>query len=457
MGNYKSYENAEFGDKRLSERLARLLKQLAGDPTASISAACKDPCQAKAIYRFLGNEDVSIEAIIQATRDITIGNIIAANPPVVLLPQDTTEVNYSNLKATEGLGNIGSSKTAMGIHVHSSVAIGESGEIFGLVAQKLWIRPPEEFGKSENRKNVPIEEKESNKWLETLETAGAGFPEGTLVVHICDREGDIYEFFCKAEEEGAKYLCRRFQNRNIGDEKGEKKLDGFVGGLPSAGTISVHVPRDSHTGRTTRNADMEIKHGKCTVLRPAKLAADCGLPKSIDIYVVSAVESNPPPGQEGISWQLITNVPTRNFEEAVTRISWYTQRWKIEIFHRTLKSGCKVEELQSDSAERLMILIAIYSIIALDIMLLSYIARVRPDESCETCLTEYEWKILYRAAKKTKNIPEEPPTIYEAVVMIAKLGGFLGRKSDGFPGVEVMWRGLTSFYTILDVAPFIGR
>ena len=161
MGNYKNYNKADFGDERLSKRLSRLLKQLAGDPTASISAACKDPYQAKAAYRFLGNEEVTTEAITRITHDITVENINASKPSVLLLPQDTTEINYTNLKATDGLGNIGSSKTAMGIHVHSSVAIGESGEIYGLMAQKIWIRPPEEYGKSENRKNVPIEEKES--------------------------------------------------------------------------------------------------------------------------------------------------------------------------------------------------------------------------------------------------------------------------------------------------------
>ena len=125
------------------------------------------------------------------------------------------------------------------------------------------------------------------------------------------------------------------------------------------------------------------------------------------------------------------------------------------MFHKTLKSGCKVEELQSNSAEKLTKLVAIYSIVALQIMLLNYIARAHPDRSCEICFTEEEWQILYKVANKTKDLPEKPPTIQEAVVMIAKLGGFLARKSDGYPGVTVIWRGLTSFYTILDAVPFL--
>jgi hypothetical protein len=262
--------------------------------------------------------------------------------------------------------------------------------------------------------------------------------------------------FCKAEKDGAQYLCRRLHNRSIDEENGLNRLDDLLNVLPEAGRIVIHVPRDSHTNRKARNAEVAIKFGKCKITKPVNIAGGGDLPKSIEVYIVSAVEIDPPDGQEKIFWQLITNVPTESFEDAVERIVWYTQRWKIETFHRTLKSGCKVEELQSDSAEKLMKLISIYSIIALQIMLLSYVARTRPDESCEICLTEEEWKILYRVAKKTKKVPEKPPTIYEAVVMIAKLGGFLGRKSDGFPGVTVIWRGLTSFYTILGVMPFLA-
>jgi hypothetical protein len=456
MCNYDDYGKVELGDERLSKRLSKLLEQLASDPTASISAACKDPYQAKAVYRFIGNDDVTTEAITKIARDITLKNINSTNPPIVLIPEDTSELNYDNLKATDGLGNIGNSREARGIYTHSAMAISEDGEIFGMLSQKIWVRPLDAYGNSKKRNNLPIEEKESYKWLETIEKIGASFPEGTQVVHICDREGDIYEFFCKAENIGTQYLCRRCQNRNIKEENGFRKLDELVNTLPETGRITVRVPRDSHTDRIARNAEVGIKYGKCQITKSALLAGNKNVPESIETYFVSAIEIDPPQGQEKIFWQLITNVPTESFEDAVTRIQWYTQRWKIETFHRTLKSGCKVEELQSESADKLMKLIAIYSIIALQIMLLGYIARTRPDESCEICFTEDEWKILYRVSNKTKTLPGKPPTIKESVIMIAKLGGFLARKSDGFPGVTVIWRGLTSFYTILEAVPFLA-
>jgi len=457
MGHYEDYGKAKFGDERLSKRMVLLLEQLSGKPSQSISAACQDPYQAKAAYRFVGNDEVTTEAITEITRNITLKNINDVKPSVLLIPQDTSCLNYTNLKATDGLGNIGSSNKAFGIEVHSAIAISEEGEIFGLLSQKLWTRLPETYGKSDTtRHKLPIEEKESYKWLETLEKASASFPEGTKAIHICDREGDIYEFFCKAEKDGVKYLCRRFQNRSVVDQTERTKLDDFVNALPKAGSINVNVPRDSHTNRKARNTEIEIKFGKCKIAKASKLKGNKGLPDYVEVYVVSAVEVDPPQGQEKIFWQLITNVPTASLEDAVTRIQWYTQRWKIETFHRTLKSGCKVEELQFETAEKLMKLVAIYSIIALEIMLLSYVARARPNESCEMCFPEDEWKVLYRVANKTKELPEKAPTIYEAVVMIAKLGGFLARKSDGFPGVTVMWRGLTSFYTILDAAQFLA-
>jgi hypothetical protein len=343
----------------------------------------------------------------------------------------------------------------MGIHIHSAIATSDIGEVYGLLAQKQWVRPPEEFGKSQNRKNLPIEEKESYKWIETMANAEGDFPEGTMVVHLSDRESDVYEYFCKAEEIGANYLCRRIYERGLHNEDGFKKLDDFIEARPVAGTITVSVPRDSHTNRLARSAVVEVKFGKCSVKRSSKIVNKSDYPEYVEVYFVSAVEIDPPEGQAAINWQLITNIPTLSFEDAAERIAWYTQRWKIEIFHRTLKSGCKVEELQASTADKLMKLIAIYSIVALQIMQFTYLARTHPDESCEICFTEEEWQVLHRVANRTKPVPDKPPTIREAIVMIAKLGGFLARKSDGDPGVTVIWRGLAKFYTILDVTPFL--
>ena len=452
MFNFSDYEYADFGDKRLGKRLTKLLNQLSNDISASIIAACICFHQAKAVYRFTANDNISHDGIINQTHIITVRNICQAKPHVVLLLQDTTDVNYTNLKATEGLGYICSHRKTTGLIVHSVIAVGEDDTIYGILAQNVWARCEENRGKSIRRDSLPIEDKESYKWLEGMENAKAPFPEETMAVHICDREADIYELFSKAEYDGEYYICRKRHNRTIQDEGEFNKVDEYLNSCSVAGTISVHVPRDSHTKRKERVAELDIRFGKCLIKKPSKVSSQF---KTIEVYVISAVEVNVPKGTTAISWQLITNVPTNTFEEAERAIKWYTKRWKIETFHRVLKDGCKIEELQISTAEKLSKLIAIYSIISMQVMYLGYIARALPDGSCELILSEEEWQILHRVVNKTREVPADPPTTREAVVMIAKLGGFLARNSDGDPGVKVLWRGLSKFQTILEVAPLL--
>jgi len=463
MNNYDEYSNAVFGDKRRSKRFAKLLGQLAKNAAASVSAAIGNYCQAKAAYRFIGNDDVTVEAITQITREVTIANILADKPNedasealTVLVAEDTTSVNYNGLKGTEGLGPLSNSKTALGVQVHSALAISEEGGVYGLLRQKQWTRSVEGFGQSIPNRRKPTEEKESYKWIETIETVENSIPGNINVIHVCDREGDMYELFCKAEELKTRYLCRRRINRNTKDEDGTGKLDDFVKSLPVAGTTEIKVPRDSHTGRVARTAKVAVKYGKTKITKSdTLLRTNKELPNAVEVYVVTVEEIDAPEGQEKILWNLITNVPTETKEEALIRIKWYTQRWKIETFHHTLKSGCKVEELQSEKAERLEKLIAVYSIIAVQIMHLTMIGRLIPDASCELLLDEEEWQLLYRVSNKTREMPEETPSVKEAVRMIARLGGFLGRKSDGDPGTTVIWRGLTTFFTIVEHATYV--
>ena len=463
MNNYDEYANAVFGDKRRSNRFVKLLGQLAKNAAACISAAIGNFHQAKAAYRFIGNDDVTVEAITQITREVTIANMLADKPNedsnealTVLVAEDTTSVNYNGLKNTEGLGPLSNSKKALGIEVHSALAVSVDGGIYGLLWQKLWTRSVEEFGKTVANRRKPVEEKESYKWIETMETIEKSLPENINVVYVCDREGDMYELFCKAEELKTRYLCRRRINRNTKGEGGTGKLDDIVQSLPVAVVTELKVPRDSHTGRVARTAKIAIKYGKTKITKSdALLRTNKELPNAVEVYVVTVEEIDAPEGQEKILWNLITNVPTETKEEALVCIKWYTQRWKIETFHHTLKSGCKIEELQSEKAERLEKLIAIYSIIAVEIMHLTMIGRLMPDASCELLLGEEEWQLLYRVSNKTRQVPEEAPSVKEAVLMIARLGGFLARKSDGDPGTTVIWRGLTTFMTLAEHASYI--
>jgi len=429
-----------------------MLNQLASNPEASINKACGGASQAKAAYRIIANDKLTEEAIIDAHHEVTLERIRESREPVVLVPQDTTEINYSNLAHTSGLGNIGTEQNLRGLLMHSAMAVTPQGQVLGLLHQEIWARPPQERGKKSTRKERDIEDKESFRWLSTMARAENGDHGQALMVHLCDREGDIYEFFAKAHEESRTFLCRRTHDRKTipGDT-----IEQYLRKQSSAGTYDVQIPRDSHTGREPRVAQVEVRYGQVQILRPGHLSGCKGLAESLTVQVISAREINAPEGVEAVNWQLITNLTVDSYEKAKEYIQWYSRRWFIETFHYTLKSGCAIEKLQSDTVDRLCKLIGIYSIIAMRIMVMTYLARTQPEDSCEAILSPTEWKVLYCIVKRVPKPPARPPTIHSAVIMIAQLGGFAGYKSSGFPGVKVLWWGLTKFSGILDSLPFL--
>jgi hypothetical protein len=215
------------------------------------------------------------------------------------------------------------------------------------------------------------------------------------------------------------------------------------------GTIIIEIPRDTRNNRKKRSACLEIKCSKISVSVPPKVQKRYGKNKKIEIHLILAREINVPEGVEPIEWYLATNLEINSFDEAFEKVQWYVQRWKIERFHYVLKSGCKVEELQQEDAEQIKKLILMYSIIAIRILAITYLAREKPEISCEIMFDEEEWKVLYKIANKTTIQPTKTPTIKEAVGYLAKLGGFLGRKGDGEPGVKVIWKGLRELDTVL--------
>ncbi|WP_044170140.1 IS4 family transposase, partial [Kamptonema formosum] len=168
----------------------------------------------------------------------------------------------------------------------------------------------------------------------------------------------------------------------------------------------------------------------------------------VRLTVVRAVEENPPQGETPVSWLLLTTVPVSSFDDAVRCLRWYSYRWLIERYHYTLKSGCGLEKLQLETARRLEMALATYSIVAWRLLWLTYEARKNPDTPCDTVLSAHEWQSLYATIHRTPNPPSTPPSLREAVRMIAQLGGFLGRKGDGEPGVKTIWRGLCRLHDI---------
>jgi hypothetical protein len=433
----EEFGRSDLGDDRLKKRLLSIGRDLYARPQANIPQACGTRAKTKAAYRFFKNMNARMDRILEGHFKASIERV--KKEKIAFAVQDSTSFNYSAHPMTEGLGPIGSKKEGgpIGIIMHDTMAFTEDGTPLGLIDIQCWSRDREEFGKKHNRHNIPIEEKESRKWLvsyqKTIE-AQKLCPE-TMIVSMGDREADIYDLFelANKEKDNPKLLVRASQDRPL---KEDEYLWDAISKNETSGIQEVHVPRKQ--GRTERTARLSVKYSAVT-LKPPKLKKN--MPE-VGIWAILAREEEAPEGEDGLEWMLLTNIPVRTFENAAEKLSWYTKRWGIEVYHRTLKSGCKIEERQLGSAESIETCLAIDLVVAWRIYHLAKLGRSIPDVSCTVYFAEEEWKALNAYITKNPIPPEKAPTLREAMRMVASLGGFLGRKSDGEPGTKSLWLGL---------------
>jgi hypothetical protein len=432
--------DAPLADNRLVDRLKTIATCLYNHPGSHIPEASGSNASTVAAYRFFKNNRVNPEAILMGHREQTIERM--KKHKVVLAVQDTTVIDYKNHPATKGLGTCSTSKDALGFLNHTTLAVSESGVPLGILARDVWTRDPEEYGTSANRQNLPTEDKESQKWLTALDSSLEGVPKYIDVVTVCDREADIYDFFNKAVTDEKNLLVRVAQKkRTLGDGK---TLIKEIESQSVMGEVITSIPRDAENKRPPRDVTLSIRYCPVTIKPPYYRRRPNSLPKlpDLNLYLVLAEESNPLEGEEPISWLLLTTMTVENLDQAVEKIRWYKQRWKIERYHHVLKSGCKVEELQLEEVDHLQNALAVYSIIAWKLLWIKLESEDNPEASCDIVLQEHEWQALCCVTNKSPIPPEQPPLLGNAVLMIAKIGGFLARNCDGKPGVQVIWRGL---------------
>jgi hypothetical protein len=436
----------DLGDKRLEWRIVDIATKLAAQPTASINQACEDWADTKAAYRLFANKKVTAEKILEPPQQRTRERM--KGQPLVLAVQDTTFLNFTRHVKTRGLGPIGTrQQTLNGLVMHSTLAFTPAGMPLGLLAQEIWARSEEEEQLTDDeRKNRPIEEKESYKWLKALQRTVDLTPEGVQVVTVCDREADTYELFVEAQKETTGLLVRAAQNRAV--MKAEMGL--LWNRVESAAPVrylKVQVPAKAK--EPAREAVVSVRF-RWVRLKPPWRPKEPGQeplpPVSLDAVLVQEVD--PPAKMTPVEWMLLTNVPVHAAEDAMERVCWYRQRWPIEVFHKVLKSGCKVEDCRLGKGERLIPYLTLSSIIAWRMYWLTHINRHFPDEPCIAILADHEWRALYATIHRTPSPPKEMPTVRQAVRWIAKLGGFLGRKGDGEPGPTVTWRGWQRLHDI---------
>lgn len=454
MGTWVDQEisDCEFGDVRLNRRLGTLLEALGERPGKSLPTAFQDWANTKAAYRFFANESVSEDKILAGHFGATTMRVQATDGPILIL-QDTTEFSFKG-SAPEKIGFTGQAtgprqrgdwrKTSLvcGMLMHASLAIKPEGLPLGMTAAKFWSRDKFKGTTALKRKinptRVPIEHKESMRWLDNLRrsTELSGAPE--RCVHIGDRESDIFELYCLAQELGTHFLVRSCVDRLA--EDGGTTIAKVMADIAPCGTHEIHF-RDAQGA--DQSAMLEIKYTSMMVRPP--IGKQKKYPHQ-NLQIIHATEIAPPAGRAPVCWKLITNLAVGSLQDAVHKLQWYALRWKIETFFKTLKTGCKIEDIRLTTADRLANCIALCCIVAWRISWLTILQRQSPSTTPEAVFTEPELQILDRSMPKSRQ--RDPRNLAFYVTAVARLGGYLDRANDPPPGTTVVWRGFERLRTL---------
>lgn len=442
-------QGTDFGDLRLDRRFQVLARELASRPSFPINQATTDWASAKAAYRFFENPKVGAEKILAPhylSTELRIGK-----HERVLVVQDSSIIDFSRHPKTTGLGmtsTFSDGGECQGLILHTALAMTEKGLPLGLVDHQMWVRKPQKAKGHANRK-IPIEKKESFKWFKGFRSAIKRTPETELIV-VCDREGDIYEFFEEAMDTGVELVVRLAQNRVLYDEELDyiRILD-RLGLEEKKGKITIEIKGSGQ--REKRQAELEIRYlpvtfsGQPRGVRTAQVKHR----HDLDLYIVELRETIPPKGVEPVVWTLATTLEVKHLTQALEVAEFYKLRWSIELYFKSLKTGCNVENCRLSDGAKLINYVSFMSVVAWRILWMPFLNRNEPEMSCEAVLTPNEWRALWlkhnqrniKAGKIKPEPPKKPPAVRDALRWIAMQGGFLGRKGDGEPGLITIWRG----------------
>jgi hypothetical protein len=458
--------SADLGDERLNKRLSTISERFAQSPLSPINHACDDWAETKAAYRFFRNERITYQ-------EITKSHIAATKErcreyDTVLAIQDTTYCNYSQHPQTKGLCPLSRNKgthkdeiVTLGLVMHSTFIVGTDGLPLGIADQKIYSRPrPPEPMDIKTKKfindRLPTKKKDSYRWVESLENTTKNLTGiHSRIVTICDREADMFDLFLHAQTLTAPFVVRANYDRTINRQSrhsqitGEKLWDVLKRQRCEA---NIHVQIPEQKGRPKRSASCEVRFSDFVMNVPIHhFENNRKRTPDLNLYAVYISEIDCPEGYDPIEWMLITNISIRNRNQALEIVAWYCLRWRIETWHKVLKSGLKVEECRLSTSDRLIRYLAVMSIVAWRIFWVTLVARIAHDASCCIFLNEFEWRILSakfaRAGKQ-----QQAPTLKQSTRWIAQLGGFLARKGDKQPGITHMWRGLKKFSAMLEGA-----
>lgn len=422
----KELAGVDFGDARLNRRLVRVAERLGAQPGASIPVACGGWAETQGAYRLLAHKAVTWEQVLAPHWDCSVERM--RSQPVVLCIQDSTELDFTAQPGIAGLGPL-SYLRQHGWYVHPTLATTPDGVPLGVLDAWMWTRDRETFG--EDKRHWPIEAKESMRWIEGFERCAelATILPDTRLVYVADRECDIQEFMIRARcHPSVDWLIRAAQDRTLaeGDTLWYRLAQALI-----VGVVGFTLP--ARPNRRSRAVVLTVRAEQVTVHPKGG--------KPVTVTALRAREEAPPADVEPLDWRLLTNRSAETLAAAAELIQWYGTRWSIEVFFRIFKTGCRVEALQLSTLERLEPALALYLIIAWRIQYLTVLGRSTPEWPCDAVLDPTEWQAVYVAIHRQPP-PATPPPLPTMLGWIARLGGHLGRKSDGPPGPKALWIGL---------------
>ena len=424
----------DLGDKRRTKRIINMAKRIVDNPSASFCEQMGTWGDLKAAYRLFDQKKVTFDAVAEPHWEQTK----QVKPGRYLILDDTTEIDFGSHREIDGLSEIGNG-SGRGFLLHNGLMVeANRQEIIGVAGQTIHYRKPKP--KKESAAQRMKRERESRVWGDVIDQIGPP-PDEVQFVHVCDRGGDDYEVFCHLIQQHDDWVIRAASlHRVILTPEGERiPLSEYLATLPLAGAYELAVR--SREGQPARTAKLEVRFGKLRVPVPRHTSAyvkSRNLP-SIEMRVVQVREVDVPKGVEPISWVLYTSLPVVSFDDAWQIIEYYEVRWLVEEYHKALKTGCRVQDRALRKAERLEPMVGLMSVVAVRLLQLKSEARANPNRPAKSIVPRLWLQMLKAARKNLRRVHDL--TIGEFYRELAKLGGFLGRKSDGEPGWITIWRG----------------
>lgn len=385
---------SDFGDNRLNSRYLQMLQGFFSSPDCSVNNSFDNWSEVKAAYRFLDNDKVSVDKILSS--HTSASKLGASRESVVLLIQDTSIFDYSHRSDVSGLGKLRYDKDP-GILIHPTIGVNKDGVCLGVFHYYSWVRETLQ-GKSARQKPKPVEQSESQRWIDSYKMSLLMSQElpNTTFINVADRECDFFEFITQETSNNMHWLVRSRINRRVHNQ--DTKIREEVSQQQAIATISFNLPAINN--RRSRTVTQELK-AKSVVISPPEKRKKTNNLKPISVNIISCTEVNCPEDEQPVEWFLLTSLPIDKVQDITDIIDYYRLRWQLELFFKTLKSGCNTEKLQLQNAQRIENCIAMYMIVAWRINFATMIARKLPRISCEVVYSKDEWQAIYIVVKKT--------------------------------------------------------